>query len=184
MLTKEKIIKNSNKFNDTGVKHGFINDKLIELLGIEFFSAPACTTTNLYGAYEGGLINLILTITKHAISINELLPENKKVNQKSLIKVCFLHQIGKAKMYSEQKSQWHRDNKGEFYTFNDDLLSLSVAERSIYYLMEAGISLTEDETFAIFNYNSDFSGRPLTRDGEKLASILKVAIMMAIIELK
>lgn len=184
MLTKEKIIKNSKKFNDTGVKYGFINDKLVEMLGIEFFSAPACTTKNLYGAYEGGLINFILTITKHAISINDLLPEDKKVSQESLIKVCFLHQIGKSKMYTEQKSQWHRDNKGEYYTFNEDLIALSVAERSIYYLMEAGISLTEDETFAIFNYNSDFSTRPLTREGEKLASILKVAIMTAIIEIK
>lgn len=184
MLSKEKIIKNSKKFNDTGVKHGFINDKLVEILGIEFFSAPACTTKNLYGAYEGGLIHFILTVTKHAISINGLLPEDKKANQDSLIKVCFLHQIGKSKMYSEQKSQWHKDNKGELYTFNEDLISLSVSERSIYYLMQAGISLTEDETFAIFNYNSDFSGRPLTREGEKLASILRVAIMTAIIEIK
>jgi len=184
MLSKEKITKNAKKFNDTGVKYGFINDTLLEKLGIEFFSAPACSTTNLYGTYDGGLVNFILTLTKHAISINGLLPENKKVDEASLIKVCFLHQIGKAKMFTEQKSQWHKDNRGELYIFNEDLIAMSVAERSIYYLMESGISLTEDETFAIFNYNSDFSGRPLTRDGEKLASILKVAIMTAIIEIK
>jgi hypothetical protein len=184
MLSKERVLKNAKRFNDTGLKYGFINDKLIELLGVEFISAPACGTTNLYNAYEGGLIQFILTVTKYAISINDILPENKKVTPESLIKVCFLHQIGKANMFVEQKSQWHKDNKGENYTFNDELLSLTVAERSVYYIMKAGIEISEDEVFAIFNYNSDFAHKPLKNEGEKMASILKVAIMAATIESK
>ena len=87
-------------------------------------------------------------------------------------------------MFVEQKSQWHKDNKGEMYIFNDTLLSMSVAERSIYYAMTAGIKLSEDEVFAIFNYNSDFAARPLKSEGEKLASILRVASMIAVIESK
>lgn len=183
-IAVDKISKNTKKFQETGVKYEFLNDELLTILGEEFFNAPACSTLNLYNAYEGGLVQFILTITKYAISVNDLLPEDKKVNTKSLVRVCCLHQIGKAKMFIEQKSQWHRDNKGEMFVFNDELLSMSVAERSIYYAMSAGIKLTEDEVFAIFNYNSDFAARPLKTDGEKLASILRVAIQIAIIESK
>jgi hypothetical protein len=183
-IAKEKVLKNAKKFHETGLKYEFVNDELMELLGEEFTSAPACSTLNLYNAHEGGLIQFILTITKYAVSVNELLPEDKKVNVKSLVRVCCLHQIGKAKMFVEQKSQWHKDNKGEMFIFNNDLLSMSVAERSIYYAMTAGIKLSEDEVFAIFNYNSDFAARPLKSEGEKLASILRVASMIAVIESK
>ena len=183
-LSKEKILKNAKKFNETGVKYGFINDDLVSLLGPEFIGAPACSTTNLYNAFEGGLMLHILNTTKYAVSINEMLPEDKQVNAESLIKVCFLHQIGKAKMFVEQTSQWHRDNKGEMYTFNEDLLSMTVSERSVYYALSSGVSLSEDEVFAMYNYNEDFSGRPMKTKGEKLAAILRVANQLAIIDEK
>jgi|TARA_R110001592_G_scaffold357071_4_gene659771 hypothetical protein len=184
MLSQEKILKNAKKFNDTGVKYEVINDDLMNMLGQEFINAPCTTTTNFYGAYDGGLIQHILNTTKYALKINENLPEIKQVNNGSIIRTCLIHQIGKAKMYSEQTSQWHKDNRGEMYTFNDELLSMSTAQRSVYYALKAGINLTEDEVFAIYNYNSDFAQRPMTTLGEKLAALLRTANMVAIIEEK
>jgi len=184
MLTQEKVLKNAKKFNDTGVKYGVINDELLTLLGDGFITAPCTTTTNLYGAYEGGLIQHIINTTKHALSINESLPESKQVNKDSIIRVCIIHQIGKAKMYVEQTSEWHKKNRGEMYTWNEDLLSMSTSERSIYYALKAGIDLTEDEVYAIYNYNSEFAQKQLTNDGDKLAAILRVANMIAVIEEK
>jgi len=87
-------------------------------------------------------------------------------------------------MFVEQTSKWHRENKGEMYTWNEDLLSMSVAERSIYYALKAGIDLTEDEVYAVYNYNSEFAQKPLTSKGDKLAAILRVANMIATIEEK
>lgn len=184
MLTKEKILKNAKKFNDTGIKYEVINDDLINILGQEFITAPCTTKTNLYGAYDGGLINHILNTTKYALKINETLPESKQVNTSSIIRVCLIHQIGKAKMYSEQTSQWHKDNRGEMYIFNEKLLAMSTAERSIYYTLKSGINLTEDEVFAIYNYNTDFAQRPMSTLGEKLAALLRTANMVAILEEK
>jgi hypothetical protein len=183
-LSKEKILKNAKKFQETGTKHGFLTEELLNLLGSEFIGAPACSTTNLYNAFEGGLILHILNTTKYAVSINELLPADKQVDTPSLIKVCFLHQIGKSKMFVEQTSQWHRDNKGEMYVFNDELLSMTVSERSVYYALNGGVSLSEDEVFAMYNYNDDFSGRPMKTKGEKLAAILRIANQLAVIEEK
>lgn len=184
MLTSEKILKNAKKFNDTGIKYEVINDELMDMLGKEFINAPCTTTTNLYGAYDGGLIQHILNTTKYALKINEALPDNKQVNTTNIIRVCLIHQIGKANMYSEQTSQWHKDNRGEMYTFNEDLLSMSTAERSVYYALKAGIDLNEDEVFAIYNYNSDFAQRPMTTLGERLAALLRAANMVAIMEEK
>ncbi len=184
MLTEEKIKKNAQKFNDTGVKYGVVNDALMELLGVGFITAPCTSSTNFYNAYDGGLIQHILNVTKHAISINNNLPETKQVSTESIIRVCLIHQIGKANMYVEQTSKWHRENRGEMYTWNEEALSMSTAERSVFYALKAGIALTEDEVYAIFNYNSEFAQKELNKLGDKLASLLKVANLVAVIEEK
>jgi len=183
-LTIEKISKNTKKFFETAYKYSVMNENLEELLGQSFIKAPCTTGTNLYNAYEGGLIQHILNTTKYAVSINNLLPETKQVNIKSLIRVCLVHQIGKTNMFVEQESKWHRENRGEMYKFNEDVLSMSVAERSIYYALKSGVDLTEDEVFAIYNYNSDFAHRPMTSEGENLAALIKISNLAAIMEQK
>jgi hypothetical protein len=70
------------------------------------------------------------------------------------------------------------------FIFNDELLSMTVSERSVYYAMSSGITLTEDEVFAMYNYNDDFSGRPMTTIGEKLAAIVRIANQLSVIEEK
>jgi hypothetical protein len=184
MLTEEKIKKNALKFNETGIAVGVINDKLLDLLGVEFITAPCTTTTSLHGAYDGGLIQHILKVTKYAIEINNILPEAKQMNKESIIRVCLIHQIGKSNMYAEQKSQWHKDNRGEMYTFNEEVLNLNTAERSMFYALKSGIELTEDEVFAIFNYNSDFGYWSMNKEGEKLAVLLKTANNIAVMDEK
>jgi hypothetical protein len=184
MLDKEKIIKNAKVYHDRAVSYGVSNDELLSLLGIEFITAPCTTSSNMYGAYEGGLIKHLLNVTKHAVRVNTSLSDSKKVDEKSLIRVSLVHQIGKAKMFIPQESEWHRKNKGEMFTWNESLLSMTVAERSVYYLLKSGVELTEDEVYAIHNFNSDFASRPLKAEGEKIAAILRVANLIATIEEK
>lgn len=184
MITKEKVLKNAKKFNDTGVKVGVINDELMGMLGAEFISAPCTSKENLYGAYEGGLIEHIINTTKHAITVNASLPEEKQVDNDSIIRVSLIHQIGKCNMFVAQDNDWRRKNLGENYTWNDTVLSMSVAERSVFYALKSGIDLTEDEVFAIYNYNSDFAQRPMTTKGEKLGALLRIANMIAMVEVK
>lgn len=183
-ITKEKMLKNAKKFNDTGVKYGVINDELLELLGAEFISAPCTTAENMYLYYEGGLVQHLLNVTKYAISVNSSLPEDKQIDNESIIRVSLIHQIGKSKMFLPHSNDWFIKNRGEHYEFNDELLSLKVGERSVFYALKAGIDLSEDEVFAIHNYNSDFGSRPLTAKGEKLAALLKAANMIAIMSVK
>jgi hypothetical protein len=51
---------------------------------------------SLNNAFTGGLIDHLLRV--HAVKFNTALPENERVDQISLLKVCFLHQI-KAKTF-------------------------------------------------------------------------------------
>jgi len=184
MLTKEKVLNNATKFNETGIKHGVINDELLKLLGDGFIGAPCTSKKELYGAYEGGLIEHIINTTKHAISVNASLPEAKQVDNASIIRVSLLHQIGKCNMFIEQTNDWRKNNLGENYTWNNTALSMSVSERSVYYALKSGVDLTEDEVFAIYNYNSEFAQRPMTSKGEKLGALLRIANMIAMVEEK
>lgn len=184
MLTEEKILKNVKKFNDTGIKYEVVNDELMGLLGEAFIKAPCTSSESFYNAYDGGLIQHILNVTKHAIAVNSALPESKQVATEPLIRVCLIHQIGKTSMFVEQTSKWYRENRGEMYTWNEEVLSLGTAERSVFYALKSGIALTEDEVYAIHNFNSDFAQKPMTKLGEKLAAILKVANQIAVIEEK
>jgi hypothetical protein len=183
VLTEEKIESNAKTYFKTGEKYGFINDAFIEKYGEALMNAPYSKTDEGPNCFDGGLIQHIIAMTKHALSINESLSEGKQVVKESLIKVCFLHQIGKANMFVKNDSKWHID-RGLLYEFNDEEVALKVAEKSLKYLSVCGISLTEDEYDAIALYGSEFANRPLKTDGERIAAIIKAANVITIIDEK
>lgn len=183
-LKKEKIISNAKKFFATGEKYGFMNDDLMKFLGQEFIGAPASTMKSLHNAFEGGLIDHSLRVTKYALEINKMLPESMRVEMDSLIKVSCLHQIGKAMLYKVNTSEWHIKNQGKMYEFNEDLVSMSVGERSVLYILKNGIDLSEEECQAILNYAKDDSDKQAKWHSTTLAVVLKQAIELAILEEK
>lgn len=179
MLEQNEITKNFTKWVKTGQKYEFLTDELLEFLGEEFMLSPAGTSTDFPGAYEGGLIKNTLIVTKYAVSINESLPEEKRFDMNTIIKVCLLHQIGKAKLFVPKDSKWHNE-RGIMYDFNNDLVSMPVGERSLLYCQSYGVKLTEDEFQAIlfFNRNDDQSKAYTSPIGQ----LLKAAIILASIE--
>jgi hypothetical protein len=189
-ITKEKAIKNAKKYFDTAKAKGdFITEELINFLGEDFIGAPASTTTDLNNAFEGGLIDHLLRVTKYAILLNKnVLPTADKnenfhtLDENSLFKVCLLHGIGKAKLYQVKDSAWHNE-RGIMYDFNNDLKSMSVGERSVFYATSNGVSLTEDEYQAILNHDKSDS-KQAEWHSESLGNILKMAIKLAIMEEK
>lgn len=183
MLTKEKVVKNAKKYFSTGEKYNFMTEQLQNFLGADFIAAPASTKTDLHNAFEGGLIEHLLLVTKYAVSINSILPETQQVSVDSLIKVCCLHQIGKAKLYTPQTSQWHID-KGIMYDFNNELTSMRVGERSAYYAINNGVSLTEEEYQAIVNHDKDDDDKQAKWHSNILGVILRQANELAIMEEK
>jgi hypothetical protein len=152
-LEQSKIIANTKKYFDTANKHGFMTDDLMKFLGEDLIKAPATNLTSLYGAYEGGLIEHMLRVAKYAVAVNNSLSEDERVDMSSLLKVCLLHQIGKTKLYIPCTSDWHIKNQGKMYDYNNDLTSMRVGERSVYYAQTNGVKLTEEEYYAIISYD-------------------------------
>ena len=159
MLSTDKVTKNAGKYFKTAETYGFMTEELMEFLGVEIVKAPASDQTSKYNAFEGGLIDHLLKVAKYAININNSLPENIQVKKESLLKVCLLHQIGKAKLYIDNDSQWHKDNLGQMYKFNENLIAMKIGERSVYYATQHGISFTETEYQAIMNFDKDLTDK-------------------------
>jgi hypothetical protein len=179
MLEQTKILENTKKYFETATKIGFMNEELMKFLGQEFIAAPASSMTDYYGAFEGGLINHLLKVAKHAVNVNNTLPEDERVNHNSLVKVCLLHQIGKAKLYKLCTSEWHRKNQGKMYEFNENLVSMRVGERSLYYAMSHGVKFTEEEYSAIMFYDKN-DDKMADFHNSLLGELLKIGNNLAI----
>lgn len=183
-LTQKQIVANTQKYLETAKKHNVLTPELEAFLGTEFIKAPASTTLKLHNAFEGGLIDHILRVTKHAYLINKNnLIEDLKLSEGSLFKIVLLHSIGKAKLYVYNESKWHRDNLGKMYDFNEDLISARVGERSAYYALSNGVTLTEEEYAAIVNFDKldDAQSEWYNTTG---GDLLKIAVRLAIMEEK
>lgn len=178
MLKTEQILKNTKKYFQTAQEHGIMNDKLINFLGEEFIKAPATTMKDQYNAFEGGLIDHLLNVTRYAVIFNNALPESERVDQKSLIRVCLLHQIGKAHLYTPCLSQWHIEKQGKLYEYKNDQVAMRVAERSLYYALSHGIELTDEEYAAIL-MSDKIDDKMAEFHNTMLGDLLKTAMTFA-----
>lgn len=178
-LDQEKVVANTKKYFETATKLGFMNNELMTFLGEDFIKAPASSMAHYHNAFEGGLVDHLLKVATYAVRINDSLPEDERADKTSLLKVCLLHQIGKAKLYTPCTSEWHRKNQGKMYEFNEDLTSMRAGERSLYYAMSHGIKFTEDETVAILNFDKN-DDKMSEFHNSLVGDILKMASTLAI----
>lgn len=183
MLTKEQVQKKSKKYYEAGKKYGALNDELIKFLGVNIVHAPATPKDDMHNAFEGGLIDHMLKVSKYIVNINECLPKNLKENTDELVKVSLLHQIGKTFLFKKQNDGWRISNLGENYTYNNEIVELKVGERSAYYALKFGIDLSEKEYQAIINYDKEFD-KQAKYFSESMTKLLKQANELAIIEEK
>lgn len=184
MLSEEIILKNYERFKKGSEKYGFYSDKLFEYLGTDFIEAPASTMKDRHNAFNGGLIDHTLRVTEYALRLNKALPDGLKCDEKQIVKVGFLHQIGKAKMYKPCTSQWHKDTLGKMYEYVNSDTPMSTGERSIYLAMSAGITFTEEEYQAILNYSKPYDDKQAMYHTCNLGELLSQAIEWAIREEK
>lgn len=182
-LTENQIKEKSKKYFEAGKKYEALNDDLIQFLGTDIMNAPATPNRDMYCAFQGGLIDHMLTVSKYAYNTNEILPENMKHDVNKLIKVSLLHQIGKTFLYVPQNDEWRKKNLGEYFTYNNELVDIKVGERSAFYAMKHGVNLEEDEYQAIINFDKEFDKQVKYFNGN-LGKLLKHSNELAIMEAK
>lgn len=182
----EKTIKTNEKIYRGLIKqHNVCNEEVIDYLDeMGFFYAPASTMTSLHNAFEGGLVAHLINVTKQALKFNEDLPEALRQEPASIIKVGLLHGIGKTNLYTKCTSEWHRKNQGKMYEFNEDIISMTVGERSAYIYLNSGDQLKQNEYQAIINHDKDASTPMVQWHTEPLGRLLRDAIYWTIMDEK
>lgn len=184
MSDTKMITKNKKIFEMTNEKYNVYTPKLVEFLGDALFTAPASTMESLHNAFDGGLMDHLIRVAKYAAMFNEILPENMRYTKESIIKVSFLHDIGKVFLYKPCESDWHRKNQGKLYEFTEDNISMTVGERSLFYALSHEVLLTEEEAQAILNFNKEDDDKMARWHSTPLSKVLKTAVEFAIMEEK
>lgn len=135
-------------------------------------------------AYEGSFIDIVLRkITKYAVQINELLPEEKRVDKVTLVKVCLLHQISKVEMFQKATSE-HNQNKSPYFEFAPYDFALKCGLRSVALCMKYGISFTEAELEAMTILDRSWDDDQVKYKSNMISSLIKISNEVTNAELK
>lgn len=120
---------------------------LIDQLGGDetIMKASFSTTKDSGSAYEGSLVYNIIELSKTALKLNKILPEQLQVDNKSLSKVCLLSQLSKVIMFVPNDNAWEVEKRGMVYKFNTLPGALRMGERSLLLATNAGVKFTDIE---------------------------------------
>ena len=118
-----------------------------------FAVCPASTRTDFVGCFPGGLVWHSLNFLRAMKGLRTSFDLEETVHADSMIVMGLFHDIGKLgndknDYYVSQGSDWHR-NKGMLYELNTDLAQMPVSTRSVWWLNQYGIPMSENELHAI-----------------------------------
>lgn len=183
-MTEERLEQIKSKFNEINEKYEIFTPELKDFLGEDFFLAPASPSLDMYYCYPGGLVEFLMNVCKYAVNINETLPESIKIDKKSLVRTIFLSQIGKTFLFKLNENEWMVKNKGKMYEYrDDDIVIMSVGERSAYYAISNGVKLSDVEYQAILNSDKEQTER-FMRGSKPLYYVMKMGVEIALMEVK
>ena len=149
-MQKDILLKNFDNYYE-GLKKTVgekFAEKIIEDLGGEekVMSAPFFNLEESGVAYEGAWAKNVIRLVKIAYNINDSLPEDVRVDEREINKVCLLSHIAKVVLYEKNDNNWEVTNRGMNYKFNNTLQgALRVGERSILIAMNVGVKFSELE---------------------------------------
>lgn len=152
MLTEEKINLNFVKFVGKLKQYNCYPQSLED--DFEFNNllknSSAFLMEDSGGSYEGSLVEHVTNIAIMAFNINNLLSKEAQVSVDSLIRICYLHQISKALMFTKNDKDYEI-RKGKLFKFNENMPAMKCGEYSLYLCNKYGITLSEEEYEAILS---------------------------------
>lgn len=119
--------------------------------------SPASSKLSHHNCFVGGYLDHVLRVTEAALIIDRLwdkMGQEKNYTLEELVFSSLNHDLGKLgtndqPFYVPNDSQWHIEKQGAYYKYNTNMIHMRIADRSLYYLQSAGISMTENEYLAI-----------------------------------
>lgn len=167
------------KLNQLGIE----TNALVEGIG-EKLKNGTFTLSNESGLCgDGTLIETTLKVlTPYAVKLNNLLPEEIRVDQNTLVKVCLLHQIAKAVRLVPNDNQWEIEKRGLIYKYAPNQPSIRTGLHSLILAQNFGIKFTAEEAEAMTVNDRDLSDDQARWHSSLLASIVRQANEMTYLQ--
>lgn len=167
-LTEQQLIDNISKFYDIIHKYlpeGERRSKLIkfyESIEITLMTSPASTKINHHNCFIGGYVDHVIRVTEAALVLDKVWDKFGQIRNHTTEELVFAainHDLGKLgsndePFYIPETSEWHQKNQGKYFKYNPSITHMRIADRSLFYLQQAGIPVTENEYIAIKIHDS------------------------------
>ena len=176
MITVETKEKNLSLFFKKLSQLGIDTSKLEEMYGNEIMNATFTNSNEFGAAYEGSFLEILLkTLTPYAVKLNELLPEEKRVDKDELVKICLLHQIAKAIRLIPNDNAWEVEKRGLVFKYNSELPSIRTGLHSLIMCQNCGIQFNAEEAEAMTVNDRDLTDSQARWHSSIMASIVRQA---------
>lgn len=165
-----------------------IDKQLVETLhknyGDKLMNATFTNMNDHGNAYEGSLIEIVLKkLTLYAVKLNELLPQDKRVDKLTLVKVCLLHHIAKAIRLVPNDNQWEIEKRGMLFKYDENQPSIRTGLHSLLMANMCGIQFTADEAEAMTVNDRDLTDDQARWHSSVLATIVRQANELTYVEI-
>jgi hypothetical protein len=122
-----------------------------------FMFMPASGNEAFHSAFPGGYIEHVNRVVNASIDVTNMWTKYGSPLNCTLEEIVFTainHDLGKygtdeQAYYIPNPSDWHRKNQGKIYENNQDLAKMQVPDRSLFLLIQQGITFTEHEYIGI-----------------------------------
>lgn len=146
--------------------------------------APFTNINDFGNAYPGSLIEIVLKVlTPYAVKLNELLPEEQRVDKNTLVKVCLLHHIAKAVRLVPNDNQWEVEKRGMVYKYDEHQPSIRTGLHSLIIAQNAGIKFTPEEAEVMTVNDRDLTDDQARWHSSVMATIVRQANELTYIQI-
>jgi hypothetical protein len=161
-LTEEQILENLQKF------YGYIDkyitsdrkDSLLEFYKereVTLAISPASTKLSHHNCFAGGYVDHVNRVIEAALVMDkvwERFGQKKDYTIEELVFSAINHDLGKLgtneePFYIPNDSSWHIEKQGAYFKYNSNITHMRIADRSLFYLQQANIPVSENEFLAI-----------------------------------
>lgn len=161
---------------------GINTDTLVSSIGDKLKNATFNISTDSGLCGDGTLIETILkTLTPFAVRLNGLYPEDVRVDQNTLVKICLLHQIAKAIRIKPSTEEW-KIKKGQLYDYDSEQPSIRTGLHSLVLAQSFGIPFTAEEAEAMVINDRELTDDQARWHSSLLASIVRMANEMTYLQ--
>ncbi len=127
-----------------------------------FVLMPAAANVNYHNCFPGGYIEHVNRVVDAALEVRAMWEkfgaDMSTFTIEELVFSAINHDLGKVgdsnnDLYIPSTNDWRKKNLGEHYSYNKEVGFMTIPDRSLFLLQEAGISYTLNEMLAIRSHD-------------------------------